>query len=62
MNNTIYINFKQMNNCIFTTHATLTKEHAEYSLKSLLSNQSENMWGLGTPEDLKHYLENYKNK
>jgi HAD superfamily hydrolase (TIGR01509 family) len=21
---------------------------------------SENMWGLGTPEDLKHYLENYK--
>ena len=27
------------NNCIFTTHATLTKEHAEYSLKSLLSNQ-----------------------
>jgi len=23
---------------------------------------AENMWGLGTPEDLKHYLENYKNK
>jgi HAD superfamily hydrolase (TIGR01509 family) len=22
---------------------------------------AENMWGLGTPEDLKHYLENYKN-
>lgn len=29
-----------MNNCIFTTHATLTKEHAEYSLRSLLSNQT----------------------
>lgn len=29
-----------MNNCIFTTHSTLTKEHAEYSLKSLLSNQT----------------------
>ena len=23
---------------------------------------AKNMWGLGTPEDLKHYLENYKNK
>ena len=30
-----------MNNCIFTTHATLTKEHAEYSLRSLLQTQSE---------------------
>ena len=29
-----------MNNCIFTTHSTLTKEHAEYSLRSLLSNQT----------------------
>jgi hypothetical protein len=29
-----------MNNCIFTTHTTLTKEHAEYSLRSLLSNQT----------------------
>ena len=29
-----------MNNCIFTTHATLTKEHAEYSLRSLLTNQT----------------------
>lgn len=32
-----------MNNCIFTTHATLTKEHAEYSLRSLLQNQSESI-------------------
>ena len=30
-----------MNNCIFTTHTTLTKEHAEFSLRSLLKNQSE---------------------
>lgn len=29
-----------MNNCIFTTHTTLTKNHAEYSLKSLLTNQT----------------------
>lgn len=29
-----------MNNCIFTTHATLTKDHAEYSLRSLLNNQN----------------------
>jgi hypothetical protein len=30
-----------MNNCIFSTHATLTKEHAEYSLRSLLCYQTE---------------------
>ncbi len=23
-------------------------------------NNIDKMWGLGTPEDLKHYLENYK--
>lgn len=32
-----------MNNCIFTTHATLTKLHAESSLRSLLTNQNEDM-------------------
>jgi hypothetical protein len=30
-----------MNNCIFSTHTTLTKENAEYSLRSLLCNQTE---------------------
>mgnify|MGYP006282959809 CR=1 FL=1 len=30
-----------MNNCIFTTHATLNKEHAENSLRALLCNQTE---------------------
>lgn len=29
-----------MNNCIFTTHATLTEKHARMSLKSLLKNQT----------------------
>lgn len=29
-----------MNNCIFTTHHTLSKEHALYSLRSLLQNQT----------------------
>jgi hypothetical protein len=29
-----------MNNCIFTTHATLTFDHAENSIKSLLQNQT----------------------
>lgn len=29
-----------MNNCIFTTHATLNETHAQMSLKSLLSKQS----------------------
>lgn len=34
-----------MNNCIFTTHSTLTKEHAKSSLRSLLCNQTEAiMW------------------
>jgi len=32
-----------MNNCIFTTHATLNKIHAENSLRSLLINQSEDI-------------------
>jgi hypothetical protein len=32
-----------MNNCIFTTHATLTKDHAEFSLRSLLQNQNEDI-------------------
>lgn len=30
-----------MNNCIFTTHHTLTTEHAEHSLRSLLSVQTD---------------------
>lgn len=30
-----------MNNCIFTTPATLNKEHAENSLRALLCNQTE---------------------
>jgi hypothetical protein len=30
-----------MNNCIFTTHTTLTDVHAEHSLRSLLSSQTE---------------------
>lgn len=30
-----------MNNCIFTTHTTLTKEHAKNSLSSLLKNNKE---------------------
>lgn len=29
-----------MNNCIFTTHATLTEDHAHKSLRSLLVNQN----------------------
>lgn len=29
-----------MNNCIFTTHATLTKAHAEHSLRSLFEKQT----------------------
>jgi hypothetical protein len=29
-----------MNNCIFTTHATLTEKHAQMSLESLLTNQT----------------------
>ena len=30
-----------MNNCVFSTHSSLTKEHAEYSLRSLLFYQNE---------------------
>jgi hypothetical protein len=33
-----------MNTCIFTTHATLTKDHAINSLQSLLLNQTENLF------------------
>jgi hypothetical protein len=32
-----------MNTCIFTTHATLDLSHAEYSLKSLFQNQTEDI-------------------
>lgn len=32
-----------MNNCIFTTHATLTEKHARMSLQSLLKNQSHRL-------------------
>ena len=32
-----------MNNCIFTTHTTLSKAHAEYSLRSLLVNQTDDI-------------------
>ena len=28
--------------------------------KEIRTFDVEKMWGLGTPEDLKHYLENYK--
>jgi hypothetical protein len=29
--------------------------------KKIKTFNIDKMWGLGTPEDLKHYLENYKN-
>lgn len=32
-----------MNNCIFTTHATLTEHHAQMSIESLLVNQSHEL-------------------
>jgi hypothetical protein len=32
-----------MNTCIFTTHTTLDLKHADYSLKSLLSLQSNDI-------------------